>query len=202
MNQNAEPNPSTPDLADVRRANTAGLIGMLIALVGLALDWWVPFASSLCPIGLIVCLYALRRPPRGLAILGVLAGAAGTAVLIWRIVVLTTGTQVGTTTGLATPDVEASYRAANRAIQAYYDENGELPSAEQAQQLFQQAGVSAEGMTPRYAPETDITFSIILPGEDGEIGTNDDVRRESHIGHEPSEPTDLETIDEDEGTGG
>jgi hypothetical protein len=56
-------------------SNGLGMAGFIVSLVG-----FVVTGGVLCPIGFILSLIALSRPPRGFAIAGTIIGAIGTIV--------------------------------------------------------------------------------------------------------------------------
>ena len=58
-------------------SNTLGVVGLIVSLVGLALT-----CGLLSPPGLLLSLIALRKPPRGMAWIGVVVGVIGTVLAI------------------------------------------------------------------------------------------------------------------------
>lgn len=112
-------------------SNGLGLAGFITSLVGIAVTGGV-----LCPVGLILSLIALSKPPRGFAVAGVVLGALGScggclvlsvfamvggaALVAAMAVVLTGGTQ-----GLETLD---HMMQVDVAITEYERQHGHLPA--------------------------------------------------------------------------
>ena len=64
--------------------NTIGLFGFIVALTGL-------LCCVTFPIGLILSLIGLRKPPRGFAIAGTVIGSLGTVVVLGLVALISWG---------------------------------------------------------------------------------------------------------------
>ena len=117
-------------------ANTLGLAGFITSVVGIL------FGGLLCPVGLILSLVALGRPPRGFAVAGVVIGLLGSCVgcmvgmlLLPAFVVAAVG---GVTVMAAmmfallggTPAIETfdHMMQISRAVETYERQNGQPPA--------------------------------------------------------------------------
>lgn len=154
-------------------SNGLGLAGFITSLVGIAVTGGV-----LCPVGLILSLIALSKPPRGFAVAGVVLGALGScggclvlsvfamvggaALVAAMAVVLTGGTQ-----GLETLD---HMMQVDVAITEYERQNGHLPA--DLGQLGLPEGILKDGWgrpleyrLEQAAPQW--RWSLRTPGQDG-----------------------------------
>jgi hypothetical protein len=167
----------------MRESNGLAIAGFLIALIGL----FIP-TGIVALVGLLVCLAALGRPPRGLAALGVIIGLFGT--VIWLAitgVVLVGGLAAGAAFLVAAaamfvfmqPEtIEITSDMVNVAIAAveYEEENGELPAELSALALSTPTRIDPWGNPYRYTLAShDPGFDIFSNGADGVPDTGDDL---------------------------
>jgi hypothetical protein len=166
-------------------ANTLGVVGFIISLVGLVVT-----GGLVSPIGLIISLVAMGRQPRGFAIAGVILGVLGSCGLILgllmfgaalvafiaamaglAIVVLNETENFKITTDMMTMAI---------AIEMYEQEQGYLPA---------DLGLLDIGVTTLQDPwgnryeyfliEEDPGYDLISCGIDGTLGTADDIKLSS-----------------------
>jgi hypothetical protein len=123
--------------AATQPTNSLGLAGFITSVVGIL------FGGLLCPVGLILSLVALGRPPRGFAVAGVVIGLLGSCsgclvamLLLPAFVVAAVGgvTLMGAMTfALAggTPAIETfdHMMQISRAVEKYERQNGQPPAA-------------------------------------------------------------------------
>jgi len=142
-----------------RGGNTLGVVGFVLA-----------FCVS--PLGLLLSLIALRKPPRGFAIAGSVIGLVGTAV--WAIV--GAGALVSAPYIAKGVELSKDYIAIDQAVTDYKSKNnGALPADLAA------AGVTGDTATDPFnqpyalKPSADgSTWSLALSGPDNTFGTSDD----------------------------
>lgn len=60
--------------------NGLAIAGFIVAIAGLVMGMFFCPMTLLCPVGMVLSLIALARPPRGFAIAGVAVGAIGTII--------------------------------------------------------------------------------------------------------------------------
>ena len=152
--------------------NGLGIAGFIVSLVGIVVT-----CGALCPLGLLLSLFALLKRPRGFAIAGTIIGLVGTGfiALFFGLFATAVLTRAGTAvveeqTGL-TADVLAE---AEHIIDTYHIDNGKLPEGIEGNKLL----VGLEdgwGGSIRYDHEDELRYLVRSPGEDGEFDTDDDV---------------------------
>lgn len=170
-------------MVPMRESNGLGVAGFLIALIGL----FIP-TGIVALVGLLICLAALGRQPRGLAAMGVVIGLFGT--VLWLAitgVVLVGGLAAGAAFLVAAaamfvfmqPEtIEITSDMINVAIAAveYEEENGELPADLSALSLGAPARIDPWGNPYRYALAShEPGFDVISDGADGMADTSDDL---------------------------
>jgi hypothetical protein len=170
-------------MVPVRESNGLAVAGFLIALIGL----FVP-TGIVALVGLLICLAALGRPPRGLAATGVIIGLFGT--VIWLVitgVVLVGGLAAGAGFVVAVaamfvfmqPEtIEVTSDMVNVAIAAveYEDKHGELPADLSVLTLSTPTRLDPWGNPYRYTLENhDPGFDVMSDGADGVADTDDDL---------------------------
>lgn len=160
--------------------NALGVAGFVCSLVGLVFT-----GGLLCPIGLVLSLVALGRPPRGFAWAGLILGLLGTCG--WGLLIIFAGGMILAALGLAavvislseTERVEITSDMANMviAIKSYEQENRYLPATLDDLPLKSSTRLDPWGRRYDYhLQEDEPGFDIVSAGEDGAPGTDDDVR--------------------------
>lgn len=161
--------------------NPLGIAGFITAIVG-----WVT-CGLLCPIGLILSLFALGKPPRGFAIAGAIIGAVGSLFLLvvgLGIILAALGIGAAASMGFGGFMQEVVFTQTGQAVVDHYnDHNQQLPTQAEFDQIVQTQGIQAHGQAPRYnpMPEDPRAFEITLPGADGQFDTADDVSRTFNV---------------------
>lgn len=170
----------------IAQRNGLGVFGFFVALIGL----FIP-TGIVALLGLVLCLAAIGRAPRGFATCGVILGLFGTiAWLGIMIVALVAGMVAVVGVGLAgaagflliQPEVvEVTSDMVNVAIAAeeYQQENDELPTDIGALSLAVAATIDPWGEPYLFVLSDDEPgFDVVSGGPDGELQTDDDV----HLG--------------------
>lgn len=160
--------------------NRLGIAGFVCSLVGLLT------CGLLSPVGLLLSLAAMFRPPRGFAIAGVMLGVLGT-LLIAAIITLgsmTIGLRAAASVVLTAGDVAALFdlHAIQRAIRQHHQETGALPRT--LDELSLEEGALTDSWGARYEYRRgpgDGHYTIESPGRDGLMGTADDIRFTSNV---------------------
>lgn len=155
--------------------NRLGIAGFICSLVGLLT------CGALSPVGLLISLAAIFRPPRGFAIAGVMLGILG-SLLIAVIVALgslTIGLRAAASVALGAGDVNALFdlHAIKRAIRQHHQETGALPRT--LDELSLEEGALTDSWGARYEYRRGPHgrhYTIESPGRDGLMGTADDIR--------------------------
>lgn len=180
-------------------ANGLGIAGFVCSVIGLCTG------GLLSPVGLILSLIALNRPPRGLAIAGVVIGALGScgiivaAVFVPVLIALAlaalglTAAAVGLA-ALAGPDVEAQVEMAILAfnVEDYKKQHsGALPSSllDAAQGVDPNSGLFKDPWGHEYIfepAEDGSTYRIYSAGLDGIPATADDIQSEATPAQAPA----------------
>jgi len=166
-------NPAYPEM------NTLGLVGFIVSLLGIL------SAGILSPIGMIISLVGLSKPPRGFATAGVIIGLIGTLMLfLWVLVLILVSSAIAFAIllGLAVDKwgimwIETGFDAfkISEAIIAYETENGSLPGS--IDDITADEGALVDYWGNPYIvqiDEVDRSIRIRSFGEDGEQGTQDD----------------------------
>jgi hypothetical protein len=155
--------------------NGLGIAGFVCSLVGLLT------CGVLSPVGLLLSLVAMFRPPRGFAIAGVMLGILGSlwVAAIIAVVSLTIGLRAAASVVLGAGDVSALFDIAmiQRAIRQHHQETGALPRTLDELSLEEGALTDSWGARYDYAIGPDgRSYTIHSPGGDGQTNTADDIR--------------------------
>jgi hypothetical protein len=139
-----------------------GTAGFVVSLVGIVFTCGV-----ICPIGLILSLIGIGKEPKGLAIAGTVIGAVGSLGFVF--------VGLGIVAGLLFSQVEPpdTLGLAVEAVESYARQMGEIPPAEEGQELIKLIQ-DAWGNELRYEPG-EASFLIRSAGPDGVFDTDDDV---------------------------
>ncbi len=184
--------PATPRPLPPVAPNGLGIAGFVCSLIGLLCSM-----GLLSPIGLILSIIALNRPPRGLAIAGVVLGALGSCGIILAAVFVPvaiaavlaalglTAAAVGLA-ALAGPEVESQFDMTILAINVENykkQNNGALPATlvDAAKGVDPNSGLFKDPWKREYIfePAQDgSSYRIYSAGEDGVPGTADDIEAE------------------------
>ncbi|HWE39162.1 MAG TPA: DUF4190 domain-containing protein [Isosphaeraceae bacterium] len=155
-------------------SNGLGTAGFVISLVGLLLT-----CGLLSPIGLILSIAGLFKPPRGLAIAGFiigLIGSVGFAAFGLGFLLLLIGFGAAAKAAGQVAQTTAAIQQASSAVAAYRAEHKALPDDAEGQRLV--AGSLDAWKHPlTYQKVDDKTFEIASAGLDGKPSTPDDIRR-------------------------
>ncbi|MEM1165715.1 MAG: DUF4190 domain-containing protein [Planctomycetota bacterium] len=145
-----------------RTTNVVGLIGFILSIT-----------CCLSPIGLIVSLIALAKPPRGLAIAGVIVGLIGSVLLgfgILSVVAVIAGGH-GVAVAIST---QADAEALDLQIGRFESEEGRLPTSLDEVHLPPASVIDAWGNEYAYEVGADGSWSLTSAGPDGVFDTSDD----------------------------
>ena len=149
--------------------NTLAVIGFVLSILGFLTG------LVLCPIGFILCFFAMFKRPRGLAVVGMFIGFIGTAILAAILFVF--GFVIFTCFTLGTPGFRTvvAVAEARQAINNYVIAHGTLPN-----DLEGQLAISSEtdgwGHILKYTREGQ-RFEIRSAGPDGFFNTGDDIEQ-------------------------
>lgn len=154
--------------------NRLGIAGFICSLIGLLT------LGILSPLGLVISLAAMFRPPRGFAIAGAVLGILGSllASAIIAVVSLTLGLTAAANLVLTSGDFPALFDIAmiQRGIRQHHDEHGALPRALDELSLEEGALTDSWGARYEYKRTSQGHYTIESPGRDGLMGTADDIR--------------------------
>lgn len=160
--------------------NGLGIAGFICSLVGLLT------CGILSPVGLLLSLAAMFRPPRGFAIAGVMLGILGSlwVATITVVVSLTIGLAAAAQVVLGAGDVTALFDIAviQRAVRQHHQETGALPRT--LDELSLEEGALTDSWGARYTYTIGPggrSYTIESPGRDGQMGTADDIRFTAHV---------------------
>lgn len=170
-------------MVPVRERNGLGVVGFLIALVGL----FIP-TGLVALLGLLISLVALGRAPRAFAGLGVIIGLFGTAIWLALMILAVFGVlAVGAVAVvfaagafiLTQPEIiEVTSDMLNTTIVVaeYEKEHDELPGDVSALGLGVSTQIDPWGNAYQYTlVDAEPGFDIVSSGGDGEFGTDDDM---------------------------
>ena len=170
-------------MVPVRERNGLGVVGFLIALVGLAIP-----TGIVALLGLMISLVALGRAPRMFAGLGVITGLLGTVVWLVITIVAIFGmliagvVAVGFGAGafiLTQPEiieVTSDMLNTTMVVVEYEKEHDELPTDIAALGLGVSTKTDPWGRAYQYKlVDADPGFDIVSSGSDGEFDTEDDM---------------------------
>ena len=148
-------------------ANGLGIAGFVTSLVG----FLTCFCSVvLCPIGLVLSLFGLRHPKKGLAIAGVVIGAIGTLVAIVGVVLNLLGSlPVLTALNNTVTNMQLVSELENAA------QRQQTPLTEADVRRVIDGNDDFRGQPLNVTPGDDETL-YALPGSDGRFETDDDFR--------------------------
>lgn len=157
-------------------SNGMGVAGFVVSLCGLFFT-----AGFICPIGLVVSLFGLRKEPRGLAIGGVAVGLVGSllavfvAVVTYRAINSSGGFWSGLFAGPSQTQWQMDF--ASDEIDEYFDLNNDtLPDEATGNSLI--VGYLDEWNNPlryRLIPDATEDYELISAGADGQFDTADDI---------------------------
>lgn len=178
------PQPAMPPyvMVPVRERNGLGVFGFFVALFGL----FIP-TGIVSLLGLMLCLIAVGRSPRGFAAFGIVLGFLGAAFWITLTVVALVAAAVGLVVAAAgtavafaitQPEVlEVTSDMVNVAVavEEYQDENKQPPSH------IAVLGLGVATMTDPWGSEYRLVFEddemdIVSAGQDGDFDTTDDIQ--------------------------
>jgi hypothetical protein len=167
----------------VRESNGLGIAGFFIALIGV----FIP-TGIVAILGLLISLVALGRAPRGFATMGVLVGLFGAVVwiaitgfavlaaLVVGIAVIFAGAAAFMVMQPETIKVTSDMANVAIATMEYQDRNGTFPADLSVLGLKQSMLTDPWGSPYRFQIITDDPgFDVVSAGEDGTMGTADDV---------------------------
>lgn len=170
-------------LVPIRERNGLGVVGFLIALVGL----FIP-TGIVALLGLLISLVALGRAPRAFAGLGVIIGLFGTVIWLALMVLAVFGVLAAGAVAvvfaagafiLTQPEIiEVTSDMLNTTIVVaeYEKENDELPEDVSALGLGVSTQTDPWGNAYQYRlVDVEPGFDIVSSGGDGEFGTDDDM---------------------------
>ena len=170
-------------MVPIRERNGLGVVGFLIALVGLVIPTGV-----VALLGLLISLVALGRAPRAFAGLGVIIGLFGTAIWLALMVLAVFGVLAAGAVAvvfaagafiLTQPEIiEVTSDMLNTTIVVaeYEKENDELPEDVSALGLGVSTQTDPWGNAYQYMlVDVEPGFDIVSSGGDGEFGTDDDM---------------------------
>ena len=170
-------------MVPVRERNGLGVVGFLIALVGLVIP-----TGIVALLGLLISLVALGRAPRAFAGLGVIIGLFGTAIWLALMILAVFGVlAVGAVAVvfaagafiLTQPEIiEVTSDMLNTTIVVaeYEKEHDELPEDMSALGLGVSTQIDPWGNAYQYRlVDVEPGFDIVSSGGDGEFGPDDDM---------------------------
>lgn len=159
--------------------NVVGVIGFVLALLGLLFGWCFWPVAALSALGVILSFIGMFSEPRGLAIAGFIIGLLGCAVL--AILLLVVGVLGAGLAGAAAamPRIEGTTDATliQTAVTEYKETNGVFPATlDDMTALDESFKTDFWGNPYRFAiEEVDGIFTLTSDGEDGVRGTEDDL---------------------------
>ena len=147
----------------VNQTNGLGIAGLVVSILGIL------SCGIISPLGLLLSLIALLKPPRGLAIAGTVVGFLGTGFLV----LVGWGMVMGVTIGVKTVKTRELALEARDVIEEYYTENAAYPDGIEGNKLI--AGmVDAWDNDLRYDADDD-SYLIRSASHDGDMDTDDDI---------------------------
>jgi hypothetical protein len=163
--------PALPPAPQSPPSNGLGLAGFIVSLVGLILT-----CGILCPVGLVLSLFGLRKEPRGFAIAGTVIGGIGTlfaVVVVGAIVMLVVEGKEAVLHGAGGQlQTVFALTEAEQTIEMERTEKGRLPDEAHGNALIAEIRDGWKRKL-RYEPHDD-TFTIRSAGPDGVFGNGDD----------------------------
>ena len=151
---------------DVPRTNGIALAGFIVSLVGLVVT-----GGLLCPVGVLLSLIGMMKPPRAFAVAGLVVGLVGTlvgAALVWFVIYSIMLSQAFASTWTA-----PTYQAEQQ-ITYHTSMTGNLPDEATGNNLVKHQ-FDEWGTPYRYKPVGAKDFELISAGPDMQHGTADDL---------------------------
>ena len=151
--------------------NGLGIAGFILSLVGLILT-----CGLLSPLGLLLSLFALFKPPRGFAVAGVITGLVGSAMLAffgYAIVMRALGIGEAARAAAKTAQTMAVIDQAQAVIEQHRAESGELPEGIEGNKLV--IGIQDAWQNSLRYDRMNGDYLIRSAGPDGEFETADDL---------------------------
>lgn len=199
MAQAAEPQQYPPFMGNpqyvmvpVAQRNGLGVFGFFTALIGL----FIP-TGIIALLGLLICLVALGRSPRGFAMMGLIVGLFGTVLwLLIDLAVILVGLVAVIGIGLGTSaafimtqpevvEITSDMVSTAIAVEHHHETTGEMPLSLDGLELSPVAMTDPWGTRYRYElrdPEQindnnphELRFELISAGPDTEFDTDDDI---------------------------
>ena len=176
MSSSYEPSPAHPDgTIPGDEINGLGIAGFVVSIVGMIIT-----CGLLCPIGLLISLFAMFKKPRGFAVAGAVLGALGTLWLVfWGFAIVAgimglqkTATQFKTVAITTTKLVEG-----HQIIESRRAADNQLPDGIEGNKLIVDLA-DGWGNGIRYEVE-DQSYVLRSGGPDGAFDTEDDITIDS-----------------------
>lgn len=164
-----------------RPSNGLGIAGFVVSLVGL-----LATCGVLCPLGLLLSLFALFRRPRGLAIAGTVIGLVGSVWVVGALLFVTTArmTAVERAEYVRAADVtRAAFAQGNQLIEIHRAEQGRLPDGVAGNKLLLELTDGWGGSIRYDIQDDDKTYLLRSAGPDGTFDTADDLTDKDHRKH-------------------
>jgi hypothetical protein len=168
-----------------RGSNGLGIAGFVVSLLGVLGGCFG--GVFLCPVGVILSAFGMRRQPRGLAIAGLIIGIVG---CIWLVVGLVFLGGVGLA-GLGLARESMAVVPIEKSINDFYAAQHRLPNdlQELAAKYPGTPTTTRSGKPIGYKTKSADSYTLILPGFDGQLGTADDIPVEVTVSGPTSPPT-------------
>ena len=161
------------------QSNSLGIAGFIVSLVGFLGGCFG--GALLCPIGLILSAVAIRRPPKGFAIAGLILGILGSLWLLIGVLFLG-GIGALSLAALSGFKDQIRFVAVDSAIQHYYNDSGFLPaSLSEVESKYSKELPAEISKDMVYRPTSLTGYEIRLPGPDKMPGTADDVTHTAEV---------------------
>ena len=143
--------------------NPGAVVGLILSILG-----------PLAPVGVIVCLFALRREPRGLAIAGLVIGILTTLIVVVCGGFIGVGVWAVFGTREDYEEIAMDFAAISAAIENHQNTTGQLPND------LSNLGLSSDTLTDPYGDEylyvkVSGTWRLGFNGMDGTPGSQDDI---------------------------
>lgn len=151
--------------------NGLGIAGFIVSLVGLILT-----CGLLSPLGLLLSLFALFKPPRGFAVAGVITGLVGTAMLAlfgFYMVMGAKGVGEAARAAAKIAQTMAAIGQAQAIIEQHRAETSELPEGIEGNKLV--IGIQDGWQHSLRYDRMNGDYLIRSAGADGEFETADDL---------------------------
>ena len=156
-------------------SNAVGIVGFVFSILGFLT------CGFLSPLGFLISLVGLFKPPRGFALAGTIIGFLGTAWLAAVGYALVMGTIAAKTAAEASVQsfaTMAAFEQGKAAIESSRRETGRLPDGIDGNKLV--LDIKDGWQQPiHYVPEGDDSYVLRSAGPDGEFHTDDDLRSDT-----------------------